>query len=81
MKTAFLKSFTKDLKTHERDTKFLARVKEIIMEVEAVESIFAIKNMKKLKKKRLPDRAAALPAFGPATGRLTAFIRSRNLSR
>ena len=49
MKTAFTKSFTKDLKRHAKDKKLLARIQEIILEVEAVDSIPAINNLKKLK--------------------------------
>ncbi len=49
MKTTFLKSFAKDLKKLERNTKLLARVQEIILQVEAAESILTINNLKKLK--------------------------------
>ncbi len=49
MKTTFLRSFAKDLKAHEREKKLLDRVQEVILEVEAVETILAIKNLKKLK--------------------------------
>lgn len=49
MKTAFTKSFTKDLKRHAKDTKLLTRIQEIILEVEAADSIPAINNLKKLK--------------------------------
>lgn len=49
MKTTFLRSFAKDLKAHERDRKLLERVQEVIQEVEAAETIVAIKNLKKLK--------------------------------
>jgi mRNA interferase RelE/StbE len=49
MKIAFTKSFAKDLKKHAGDKKLLARIKEIILEVEAADSITAINNLKKLK--------------------------------
>lgn len=49
MKTEFTKSFAKDLKKHARDKKLLARIKEIILEVEAAEDTTAINNLKKLK--------------------------------
>ena len=49
MKTTFLRIFAKDLKIHERDKKLLARVQEIILEVETAKSIIDIKNLKKLK--------------------------------
>ena len=49
MKTTFLRSFVKDLKAHEREKKLLDRVQEVILEVEAAETILAIKNLKKLK--------------------------------
>ena len=51
MKTTFLRSFVKDLKAHEREKKLLDRVQEVILEVEAAETILAIKNLKKLKAK------------------------------
>jgi hypothetical protein len=43
----FTKSFAKDLKKHAGDKKLLARIKEIILEVEAADSITAINNLKK----------------------------------
>jgi len=49
VKTTFTKSFAKDLKTHNRDKTFLARVQETILEVEAANKIISIKNLKKLK--------------------------------
>jgi mRNA interferase RelE/StbE len=49
MKTAFAKSFAKDLKRHARDKNLLARIKEIILEVEAAADITSINNLKKLK--------------------------------
>lgn len=49
MKTSFKKSFAKDLKTYNKDKTLLARVQETILEVEAVDSITSIKNLKKLK--------------------------------
>jgi mRNA interferase RelE/StbE len=49
VKTTFKKSFAKDLKTYSRDETLLARIQEIILEVEAVDSITSIKNLKKLK--------------------------------
>jgi mRNA interferase RelE/StbE len=49
MKTAFAKSFAKDLKRHANDRNLLARIQEIILEVEAASSISTINNLKKLK--------------------------------
>lgn len=49
MKTAFTKSFAKDLKRHAKDKKLLPRIQEIILEVEAADSISTINNLKKLK--------------------------------
>ena len=49
MKTKFLKSFAKDLKAHQREKNLLERVQEVILEVEAAETIATIKNLKKLK--------------------------------
>jgi len=49
MKTAFTKSFAKDLKKHAGDKKLLSHVQEIILEVEAADSITVINNLKKLK--------------------------------
>ncbi|MDF1594342.1 MAG: hypothetical protein P1P89_22750 [Desulfobacterales bacterium] len=49
MKTAFTNSFIKDLKKHAKDKKLLARIQEIILDVEAADGIPAINNLKKLK--------------------------------
>lgn len=49
MKTIFRKSFVKDLKRHANNKELLARVQEIILEVEAAESMTTIKNQKRLK--------------------------------
>lgn len=49
MKTAFTKSFVKDLKKHAKDKNLLGCIKQIIQEVEAADSITAINNLKKLK--------------------------------
>ncbi len=49
MKTAFTKSFAKDLKKLSKDKNILDQVREIILEVEAAESIAMIGNLKKLK--------------------------------
>lgn len=49
MKTAYKKSFTKDLKRHAKDKNLLACIHGIILEVEAADSVTAIKNLKKLK--------------------------------
>lgn len=49
MKTAFAKSFAKDLKRHAGEKKLLARIQEVILEVEAADSATAINNLKKLK--------------------------------
>jgi mRNA interferase RelE/StbE len=49
MKTAFRKSFTKDLKKHENDKSLLARIREAILEVEEAGSINSIANLKRLK--------------------------------
>jgi len=49
MKTIFRKSFVKDLKRHARNKELFARVQEIILEVEAAESMTTIKNLKRLK--------------------------------
>lgn len=43
MKTDFKKSFVKDLKRHVKDKNLLARIQEIFLEVEAADSIRAIK--------------------------------------
>jgi len=47
MRTAFTKSFTKDLKKLVKEKNILDRVREIILEVEAAESIAKIGNLKK----------------------------------
>lgn len=49
MDTAFRKSFVKDIKRHGKDERLLEKIKNIILEVEAAESILAINNLKKLK--------------------------------
>ncbi len=49
MKTTFRKSFIKDLNRHAKDKDLLAKVKEIILQVEAADSVAAIANLKKLK--------------------------------
>ena len=49
MKTAFTRSFAKDLKRQAKDKNLLARIQEIILEFESVDSISAISNLKKLK--------------------------------
>jgi mRNA interferase RelE/StbE len=49
MRTAFTKSFTKDLKKLVKEKNILDRVREIILEVEAAESIAKIGNLKKMK--------------------------------
>ena len=49
MKTAFKKSFAKDLKTHSRNKNLLTRIQKTILEIEDADSITAIKNLKKLK--------------------------------
>ncbi len=49
MKTTFRKSFVKDLGRHAMDKDILAKVKEIILQVEAADSVTAIVNLKKLK--------------------------------
>ena len=49
MKTEFRKSFVKDLKRHAKDKNLLARIEEIILEVEAADTLSAINNLKKLK--------------------------------
>jgi len=49
MKTAFRKSFAKDLKRHAKNKDLLARIQDTILQVEAANSITAIKNLKKLK--------------------------------
>jgi len=49
MKTAFTRSFAKDLKRHAKDKNLLSRIQEIILEVETAASITTISNLKKLK--------------------------------
>ena len=49
MRTIFRKSFARDLKRYRKDKDLLARIHEIILEVEAAESIHTLKNIKKLK--------------------------------
>lgn len=49
MKTAFTKSFARDLKKLANDKTILDKIREIILEVEAAESIAIIGNLKKLK--------------------------------
>lgn len=49
MKTTFRKSFVKDLKRHAKDKDLMARIQEIILQVEAADSIATIINLKKLK--------------------------------
>ncbi|MEW6440865.1 MAG: type II toxin-antitoxin system RelE/ParE family toxin [bacterium] len=49
MKTAFRKSFGKDLNKHRKDGDLLSRIREIILEVEAAETLSSIKNIKRLK--------------------------------
>jgi Cytotoxic translational repressor of toxin-antitoxin stability system len=49
MKTAFKKSFAKDLKRHGKNKNLLARIQKIILQVEVAESFATINNLKKLK--------------------------------
>ena len=49
MKTEFRKSFVRDIKRLGKDKKLLDRIKNIILEVEATDSISTIANLKKLK--------------------------------
>lgn len=49
MITKFRKSFSKDLKRHQRDKELLERIQETILEIEAANSVTTIKNLKKLK--------------------------------
>ncbi|OGQ94812.1 MAG: plasmid stabilization protein [Deltaproteobacteria bacterium RIFOXYD12_FULL_57_12] len=51
MKTAYKKSFAKDLKRHSRDQKLLDMIKEVILEVETAGRITDIDNLKKLRVK------------------------------
>lgn len=53
MITKFRKSFSKDLKRHQRDKELLERIQETILEIEAANSVTTIKNLKKLKSKAL----------------------------
>jgi mRNA interferase RelE/StbE len=49
MKIAFRKSFAKDLKKHRKEQDLLSRIREIILEIEAAETLSSIKNIKRLK--------------------------------
>ena len=49
MKTAFRKSFTRDLKTYRKDKSLLAWIRQTILEIEAAENVGAVRNLKKLK--------------------------------
>ena len=49
MKATFRKSFGKDLTRHAKDKDLMAKIKEIILQVEASDSVAAIANLKKLK--------------------------------
>jgi mRNA interferase RelE/StbE len=49
MKTAFKKSFAKDLRNYSKDRTLLSRVEETILQVEAADTITDITNLKKLK--------------------------------
>jgi mRNA interferase RelE/StbE len=49
MKIAFRKSFSKDLKKHRKEENLLSRIREIILEIEAAETLSSIKNIKRLK--------------------------------
>ena len=49
MKTAFKKSFAKDLQRHGKNKNLLARIQKIILEVEAADCLITINNLKKLK--------------------------------
>lgn len=49
MKIAFRESFAKDLRRHQKQKKFLSRIREIILEIEAAETIASVKNLKRLK--------------------------------
>ena len=49
MKTAFKKSFAKDLKKYSKNKKLLNLIKNTIQEVEDADGITSIKNLKKLK--------------------------------
>jgi len=49
VKTAFKKSFAKDLKKRSQDKKLLTHIQEIIQAVEHTENLQEINNLKKLK--------------------------------
>lgn len=49
MRTAFTRSFVRDLRKHGRHADLLAWIREIILEVEAAQTLASIKNIKKLK--------------------------------
>ena len=49
MKTAFKKSFARDLKTHSKNKDLLSRIQKTILEIEAADNITNVKNLKKLK--------------------------------
>lgn len=49
MRTAFKKSFAKDLRKYEKNKDLLARIQEIILQVEAAKSLSSIRNLKRLK--------------------------------
>ncbi|HOP46540.1 MAG TPA: type II toxin-antitoxin system RelE/ParE family toxin [Desulfobacteraceae bacterium] len=49
MKTAFKKSFAKDLKTHSRNKNLLTMIQKPILQAETADSVADIKNLKKLK--------------------------------
>jgi len=49
MRTAFRKSFARDIKKHRIDRELHSRIREIILETEAAETLSSIKNIKRLK--------------------------------
>ncbi|MBN2061945.1 MAG: type II toxin-antitoxin system RelE/ParE family toxin [Deltaproteobacteria bacterium] len=49
MKTAFKKSFARDIKTHSKNKDLLSRIQKTILEIEAADNITNVKNLKKLK--------------------------------
>jgi len=49
MKIAFRKSFAKDLRRHRKQRELLSRIREIILEIEAAETLSSGKNLKRLK--------------------------------
>ncbi|MFH1673859.1 MAG: type II toxin-antitoxin system RelE/ParE family toxin [Pseudomonadota bacterium] len=49
MKTAFKKSFTRDLRNYSKDRTLLSRVEETILQVESSDRATDITNLKKLK--------------------------------